>query len=245
MLILAQPLTFKYCFLLREVLDQELSWQTIFHGSYWTEWLLWWLTAQICKATVFIWTLILHRWMYTYSCDTVGIYMYDCPRHASRPFTGLKTIVPLQQPDLKNPATVEHLENIKPEEWNSCETAFFYVVTGGEGKDRERYRFVFIEQKTKGSSKNLKITAQLEERDIIFVPYMTSNIFPNFSIDCLYRPQLMNGQHLHANILLSHILYVSCIYLTCVLCCEKYTMQTRSVLCYSDRNTTVQASMQR
>lgn len=68
--------------------------------------------------------------------------------------------MPLQQPNLKNPATVEHLENTKPEEWNSCVTAFICAVTGGEGKDKEGYVFAFIEQKTKTGSENLKLTAQ-------------------------------------------------------------------------------------
>lgn len=45
-------------------------------------------------------------------CDILDIYKYDCLHHSSSAFTGLKAIVPLQQPDLKNPATVEHLENI-------------------------------------------------------------------------------------------------------------------------------------
>ena len=127
------------------------------------------------------------------------------------------------------------------EEWNSHETAFVCVVTGSKETDRERYGFVFIQQKTEGSSENLKITAQLEERDIMFFSNMTSNIFPNFSIDCLHPPQLLNEQHLHANILLSHILCVSCIYLTCVPYFGKYTMQTRSVLFSSHGDTTVQA----
>lgn len=68
------------------------------------------------------------------------------------------------------------MENRKPEECNSCETSFVCVVTGGEGKDEEINVFIFIEQKTKGSSENLKIAAQLEERDIILTHFQ---IFPS------------------------------------------------------------------
>lgn len=102
--------------------------------------------------------------------------MYDCPHYASRPFTGWKIMVPLQQPDLENLVAVEDMENRKPEECNSHETSFVYIVTGGQGKDKEIYVFIFTEQKTKGSSENLRITAQLEERDAILTHFQ---IFPS------------------------------------------------------------------
>lgn len=68
----------------------------------------------------------------------------------------------------------------------------------------EEQQFGFIGQKTTGSSENLKIMAQLEEKYIIFISNMPSKMSSKFSIDYLHLPQITN--HLHANILLSHIL---------------------------------------
>lgn len=191
---------------------------------------------------ILIWTL-LHRQICTYSCDIGGIYMYYCPYHANRPFTSLKTIgaSPTGRPEKLSYCWTLGIHKARgmKQPWAS-----FCLCYWGWRK-RERYHFVFIQQKTEGSSENLKITAQLKERDVVFDSNMTSNIFPNLFIDCLHPSQLMNEQHLNANILLSHILCVSCSYLTWVLCFGKCTMKMRSVFFYSDKNTTVQASMQR
>lgn len=68
----------------------------------------------------------------------------------------------------------------------------------------EEKRFGFVGQKTAGSSENLKIITQLEEKYIVFISGLTFNISSKFSIDYLPPPQITN--HLHANILLSHLL---------------------------------------